>query len=162
MGLGAADALAAAGLVAPAGLVAAVERFRGSPGVSQARYLAALVEPRTESFGESWVRLRVMDAGFPRPQVQVEVGPAVPGGSSRRLDLGWPEQLAGLEYDGEEYHSSPAQLAHDEERRRDLEDRFGWRILAVGRGEVLGPSMALEAAVGELLGREPRLLRRRW
>ncbi len=162
MGLGVADALAAAGLVAPAGLVGAVERFRGAKGVAQARYLAALVEPRTESFGESWLRLRVVDAGFPRPQVQVEVAPVMSGGPPRRLDLGWPKRLVALEYDGERYHSSPAQRMHDEERRRDLEDRFGWRILAVGRGEVLGPSMALEAAIGELLGMEPRLRRRRW
>ena len=47
--------------------------FPASRGIRQARYLAGLVEPRTESFGESWLRLPIVDAGFPRPTAQVEV-----------------------------------------------------------------------------------------
>jgi hypothetical protein len=161
MGLGVADALAAAGLVTAPDLIARTAEASGHRGAVQARYLVALVDPRTESMGESWLRLRVVDAGFPRPRVQIEVCDRH-GRCVYRLDLGWDGERAALEYDGEEYHSSPAQVAHDRRRRETLETTYGWRVLAVGKGEVLGPSLALERAVGELLSLEPRIGRRSW
>jgi hypothetical protein len=161
MGLGVADALAHRGLVTPQELTCRVEDFAGCAGVRQARYLARLVEPGTESFGESWLRLRVVDAGFPRPRVQIEVVNAA-GEVVYRLDLGWDDVKVAVEYDGDEYHSTPEQLRRDCRRRDELEAVHGWRVLAVGKGEVLGSSMALEQALGELLGLPPRLWRRRW
>src|SRR3954469_18299831 len=88
MGLGVADALAGAGLVTPTELVARVAESPGLRGVVQARYLAGLVEPKTESMAESWLRLRVVDAGFPRPRVQIELCDEA-GRCVYRLDLGW-------------------------------------------------------------------------
>jgi hypothetical protein len=161
MGLAIADALAGKGLVAPSELVARVEESRGFRGIAQARYLAALVEPATESFGESWLRLRIIDAGFPRPSVQIEVLDST-GRCLYRMDLGWEDRRIAVEYDGEAYHSTRGQIAHDLHRRGQLESVYGWRLLAVGRGEVLGRSLALEKGVGELLSMEPRTLRRRW
>jgi hypothetical protein len=161
MGLAIADALAARGLVSPAEIVTRMADFPSSRGIRQARYLAELVEPRTESFGESWVRLRIIDAGLPRPTVQIEVLDG-PGRCVYRLDLGWEDRRVAVEYDGERHHSSADQLAHDLRRREDLERRYGWRVLGVGRGEVLGSSLSLEKAVGELLSLEPGISRRRW
>jgi AbiEi antitoxin C-terminal domain len=161
MGLAIADALAARGLVTPTELVAHVEDFPATRGVRQARYLAGLVEPRTESFGESWLRLRIVDAGFPRPTVQIEVLDSF-GRCVYRLDLGWEGRRVAVEYDGERYHSTPEQVSRDLRRRDDLERTFGWRVLGVGRGEVLGSSLALERAVSELLSLEPQIRRRRW
>jgi hypothetical protein len=161
MGLGVADALAGAGLVTPTELVARVAESPGLRGVVQARYLAGLVEPKTESMAESWLRLRVVDAGFPRPRVQIELCDEA-GRCVYRLDLGWEGERVAVEYDGEEYHSSAAQIAHDRRRRDRLERRFGWRVLAVGKGEVLGSSLALERAIGELLSLEPQIRRRSW
>ncbi len=161
MGLGVADALAAVGLLLPEALLEMIAGLPGVRGIAQARYLAALVDPRTESMGESWLRLRIVDAGFPRPAVQIEVLDAG-GRCVYRLDLGWPDRRLAVEYDGEEHHSSRHQVTHDRRRRDDLERRFGWYVLGVGKGEVLGPSLALERALGELLGLEPRTVRRRW
>lgn len=161
MGLAVADALAARGLIAPAELLIRLEGFAGAPGVRQARHLAHLIEPRTESFGESWLRLRIIDAGFPRPMVQIEVLDRS-GRCVYRLDLGWEDRRLAVEYDGELYHSSVEQRTRDARRREDLERTYGWRILAVGRAEVLGSSLALERALGELLSLEPQILKRRW
>jgi hypothetical protein len=161
MALGVADALAAAALVTPPELVARVAESPGVRGIVQARRLAELVEPKTESMAESWLRLRVVDAGFPRPRVQIELFDEA-GRCVYRLDLGWEDERVALEYDGEEYHSSAAQIAHDQVRRDMLETVYGWRVLAVGKGEVLGPSLALERAIGELLSLEPRIRRRSW
>jgi very-short-patch-repair endonuclease len=131
MGLAVADALAHCGLVDAAALATAVERFAGGRGVAVARRLAGQVEPATESFGESWLRLRLLDAGFPRPVAQIVVAEL-----GYRLDLGWPERRVAVEYDGEEFHSTPEQRAYDERRRTALE-RCGWTVISVGSGEVL-------------------------
>ncbi len=160
MGLAVADAMASGGLVEVDEVLASVERFRGRPGVAQARYLAANIEPRTESYGESWTRLRIADAGFPRPEAQVAV--AVDGVEVYRLDLAWRRLRVAVEYDGEEHHSTREQRIHDAARREDLERRFGWTLLVVTKAEVLGLSLALERAIGELLSLEPRIARRRW
>jgi hypothetical protein len=161
MGLAVADALAGKGLIDADDVLTYLERFQACPGVRQARYLAGLIEPRSESFGETWLRLRIVDAGFPRPRVQIEIVDA-DGTCLYRLDLGWEEVRVAIEYDGEEHHSSPEQIAHDARRRDDIERNHAWQILAVGKGEVLGSSLALERAVGELLGRESKIRRRRW
>ncbi len=155
------DVMAARGLVDAAVLPGAVERFAGARGVAQARYLAAIVEPLTESPGESWLRLRLVDAGFPRPEAQI----AVPDADARghyRLDMGWRRWRTAVEYDGEEFHDSPQQRRRDERRRDDLRRRFGWTVIGVGKGDVLGRSILLEQTVGGLLGIEPRTLHRRW
>jgi AbiEi antitoxin C-terminal domain len=161
MGLAVTDALAAASLVTRESLLVRIADMPGVRGIAKARYLADLVEPRTESMGESWLRLRIVDAGFPRPVVQVEILDA----DMRcvyRLDLGWPDRRLAVEYDGEEFHSNPAQLARDRRRRAELDQRFGWYAIGVGKGEVLGRSLALERGLGELLGLEPRIVRRTW
>ncbi len=161
VGLAVADAMAAAGVIGARPVQARVEEFAGAPGVRRARYLAALIEPLAQSKGETWLRLRVVDAGFPRPRAQIPVVPP-DGRCLALLDLGWVDELVAVEYDGEEFHSSPQQRAHDRRRREWLEHECGWRVLAVGKGEVLGRSLGLERAVGELLSREPKILRRLW
>jgi hypothetical protein len=162
MGLASADALAGAGLVTSDELVAAVERWPGHPGIAVARRLAPLVEPGAESFPESWLRLRLVEAGFPRPEVQIEILDG-DGHVVYRLDLGWLKRLVAVEYDGEKVHDNPRAREHDAWRRTAIERRFGWSaVIGVAKGEVLGRSMALEFAVGELLGMEPTNRRRLW
>lgn len=159
--LSAIDAMLHAGLFTTGQLVAAVRRYPGHPGIVQARELAAYGEPLTESPGESWLRLRVLDAGFPRPEAQVLVrGPR----GERRIDLGFPHQMAdgrrlGLEYDSDKWHGGPGDDERDEIRRSELAE-VGWLILPVRRGNVRGRNPHLELSIGEFLGIEPRLPRR--
>jgi hypothetical protein len=161
VGLAASDGLAARRLVAREEVLVALERFAGTRGVVQGRYLADLIEPKTESTGESCLRLRIVDAGFPRPSAQIEIR-SVDGHVIYRLDLGWEDRKIAVEYDGQEFHSTQEQLAHDRRRRDVLEDLYGWQVLAVGSGHVFGRSLALERGIGELLGLAPRITRRRW
>jgi hypothetical protein len=161
MGLGCADALAHRGLVSCEEVLVACERFAGGRGIAQARRLAGYLEPLTESFGESWTRLRMLDAGFPRPTAQIPVV----GDDGRvvfRLDLGWPDRLLAAEYDGMEFHASAERQRHDARRREQLATRFGWTAIGVTGADVLGRSMQLERGFGELLGVEPAIGRRIW
>lgn len=162
LGLSALDAMAHADLIQVPQLRASVEKYRRHPGIRKARELSALVEPATESPGESWLRLRMLDAGFPAPVPQVEV---TDGTHTFRIDLAFLEPLPrtadrhlGLEYDSDQWHSTPEQLEHDQWRRRRL-DALGWEILSVRRTDVWGDDASLERKVAALYGWTPQLPR---
>jgi len=160
-GLGTADALAHLKLVDPAQVLDEVDRWRKYPGIAQARYLAHLIEPATESFGESATRLRIIDAGLPRPIVQVEIlGPD--GVPLWRLDLGWPDHRKAVEYDGEKYHSRDHDRNHDRARREAIERGFGWEIYVARKEHVYGKDVSLEVAAAYMLGVQPVTPRRKW
>jgi REase_MTES_1575 len=160
-GLSALDAMARAELIALLELRDAVRRYPHHPGIVQARELAGLVDPAAESPGESWLRLRMVDGGFPHPVPQVVVSD---GERDYRVDLGFLDPMPGttrrlaLEYDSDQWHSTPEQRAADELRRKNL-DRLGWDVMSVRRWQILGDDASLERAVGERLGMEPRLPR---
>jgi hypothetical protein len=160
MALASADAFTHQGMVRLDDVAAVLARFPGERHVAQARRLLAMCEPLTESFGESWLRLRLLEAGFPRPEAQIWVADR-DGVAVHRLDLGYRKKRLGIEYDGERFHSSEPDRRHDE-RRRDRLASLGWTVIGVGRGEVLGNSPRLEPAVGGLLPLTPRLPRRTW
>lgn len=87
-------------------------------GIRLARQRVPLLDPGAQSPRETWLRLLVIDAGFPRPETQIEVRR---GGFTAFIDMGWRELKIGLEYDGDLHLSS---------RRRYVKD--------IGRHEVLG------------------------
>lgn len=161
MGLAVLDAMAGRGLVHPDDLADRLVQWRGERFVARARRLVDLCEPLTESYGESWLRLRVVDAGFPRPEPQIWIQDEH-GRPLYRLDMGWRQRRLAVEHDGEDFHSSPDERERDRHRRADLARRFGWVVVGVGRAEVLGRSLALERGLGELLGMAPQISRRLW
>jgi len=158
--LSAADAMAHAGQVVPDGLRYRVEQLAGFPGIVQARQLARWVEPLTESGGESWLRLRLHDAGFSRPTPQFRVCDRR-GRELYRLDLAYPHLLIACEYDGAEDHTADVDRAADAERRASMHQRWGWRFVVGHKVDILGSDPWFEIEVGKLLGREP-VLPRRW
>ena len=160
MALATVDAMAGAGMFTAAQLMVEVQGWQDRRGSARAQRLASYCEPGAQSFGESWLRLRLLDAGFPRPVAQVPLwsGDCV----EYRLDLGYPRRRVGIEYDGLEFHSSPADLRRDERRRARIREAYGWTVLVAGRGDILGRSLRFEQAVGELLGCQPRHRRRTW
>ncbi|HEX5534156.1 MAG TPA: type IV toxin-antitoxin system AbiEi family antitoxin [Actinomycetales bacterium] len=161
MGLAVLDAFGNAKLIDVEALRERVVALKGQRGIAQARRLLALHDPRAESFGESWLRLRAIDAGFPRPDLQIWMTDDN-GFGTYRLDLGWPALRVAVEYDGEEFHSSPDHRLRDAHRRADLARRWGWHCMGVGKGEVLGQSLRLEKGIGALIGMAPQILRRAW
>ena len=157
--LAAADGMAHAGLVNPLEVQEYVAKRKGYRWIRQARQLSLLIEPLADSPGESWQRLRVIDAGFPTPDAQVPVRDAT-GKVRARLDLALKEWKVALEYDGREFHSEDYDTEHDDERRRYLRNVHSWRIAVARREDLFGDDMAFERQVGEWIGREP--LPRTW
>lgn len=158
--LSAADAMAHAGLVSADEVTRYLSALRGFPGIVQARELAGLIEPATESHGESWQRLRLVDAGFPRPTPQILVSDRA-GNAVARLDMGYAEVLVAAEYDGAVDHTGQADREHDTARRERLRDTYGWRILASRKADILGDDPAFEHQIGEWIGLQP-VMPRRW
>lgn len=155
--IGGMDALCRRGDFDVAELVDGVERFRRQRGVVQLRGLAPVVDPRSESVGESAVRLRWDDLpGLPAPQLQIPVYDEA-GIVLYRLDLGVEELRLGVEYDGEAWHSTDEDRTHDERRRTVLEDVHRYRIDVFRRRHVFGQheivSQRLPVAVHEARAR---------
>jgi hypothetical protein len=118
-------------------LIAEISRFRGYRGVIQLRALAPLGDARSESPGESALRLHWYDAGLPRPELQhwIYSDAGVP---IYRLDISLPELRYGAEYDGEEFHTEPEDQEHDDSRRGWLTENRDWKIDPFTKTEVYG------------------------
>ncbi|TDO48531.1 hypothetical protein EV643_107160 [Kribbella sp. VKM Ac-2527] len=103
------DAMLRSGIVRLADLRTAVAAYDGRPGIRQARQIVSHADHRAESPGESWLRLRLLDAGFGRPELQFRVkGPH----RDYRIDVAYPDPVddgrrLGLEYDSDRWHSRP-------------------------------------------------------
>lgn len=111
-----------------------IERFRGMRWVTTLRAIGPLADGRSESPGESVLRLRCIEAHLRViPQVEVRRFGELIG----RVDLANEELALGIEYDGAEWHSSPEQREHDRRRRADLVEA-GWLMRALECEEVFG------------------------
>jgi hypothetical protein len=158
--LSAIDALLHSGMPLQELRTASVAYF-AEDSTSQAAQILQLADGRAASPGESWLRLRLFDARFGRPELQVRVEG---NGRVYYLDLGYPNRPVdgrrlGLEYDSDQWHSSTRQQLKDETRRTEL-DALGWHVISVRRTDLWGSYPALELAVGAFLCQEPRLPRR--
>ncbi|MFG1819934.1 hypothetical protein ACGFIF_39685 [Kribbella sp. NPDC049174] len=159
--LAAVDALLHARTVTLEQLHEASAAYFDPSGNTQAAQILGYADRRAASPGESWLRLRLIDAGFGAPDLQIRVnGPR----NSYRLDLGYPTRPVdgrrlGLEYDSDQWHSGSRAESRDENRRTELES-LGWHIIPVRRTDLWGSYPALELAVGAFLCQHPRLPRR--
>lgn len=116
-------------------LLAEIERFRRMRGVRQLRVLAPLADGRSESPGESALRLRCHDAGLARPQLQQDIVDAR-GRFLGRVDLLIEELRLILEYNGEYWHDEQ-DVPRDEARRGAME-REHYTVRVFWRGNVFG------------------------
>jgi hypothetical protein len=124
------NALAAAHHLDRDQLLGQLPRYRGRRGAVQLKQLAPLLEPRVESWRESWVLIDIVDHGLPVPEAQHWV--TVDGRRVFRLDFAYPHARVAVEHDGEEHHTSEADRRADQERREWLRQR-GWRVIVVTR-----------------------------
>jgi len=108
--------------------VRVAERYPRARGRRQLRELLPLVDGGAASPKESWLRLVVLDGGFPPPVTQY------PAGSGRAvfafLDMAWPEFKVALEYDGDQHRTNRRQYVKDIRRIAELE-RNGWIVIRV-------------------------------
>jgi hypothetical protein len=126
-------------------MCAMLPRYFRRRGVIQLRSLVPLADPRSESSGESWTRLAILDAGLPRPRPQYWI--VIDGVPVFRLDLAYPRHKVAVEYDGREFHLSEEQRERDRRRRQWLRDH-GWTVIVVDKDSFTAD--ALDAWLREL------------
>lgn len=108
-------------------LISEIARFKGYRGVRQLRALAPLGDARSESVGESGLRLHWHDAGLPWPELQFWIYDD-DGTPIFRLDIADPDARYAAEYDGEEFHSDDEDQERDRERREWIRQHRAWAI----------------------------------
>ncbi|BBZ31974.1 hypothetical protein [Mycolicibacterium confluentis] len=118
------DALARATGIESESVLDLAELYPGARGVAQARDVAPLLDAGAQSPRESWLRLVLTDAGFPRPRTQI---PVTDGFSTAYLDMGWDDEMIGCDYDGEKHFSDRSRFVHDI-GRNELVAGQGWIV----------------------------------
>ena len=97
----------------PALLDAALGRHAGRHGIRRAREALADVRVGADSAPETRLRLALIRAGLPEPELQIAVDPSDP--RSPEADLGYRDARIVLQYDGAA-HRTPEQQARDARR----------------------------------------------
>jgi len=143
------DALMHATGVKAADIELIAERHRGARGLVQLRRVLHLVDGGSESPYETTTRLALVSAGLPRPQTQIEVLNAW-GGVMARIDMGWEEWKVGVEFDGAQHWTDPAQRSRDIDRLAELQAR-GWAIVRVSAEMVRNRPQVVVARVHRAL-----------
>lgn len=116
--------------------VAGIERFRRMRWITTLRAIGPLGDGRSQSPGESVLRLRWIESRLPTPHPQLRVWSD--GVLLGILDMANEELRYAAEYDGKEWHTSDQQVAHDAARRGIIANE-GWLIDAFVSEDLYGP-----------------------
>jgi Protein of unknown function (DUF559) len=141
------DGMVRAGHLTAAALLELTSTRRGTWGSARASTVAPLVDGRSESPPESWVRVAAVRAGLPAPVPQFDVVHA--GEFVGRVDLAWPDERLIVEYEGA-HHFEGLQIVRDDERYRRLTEA-GWTVLRLSAAD-LRDMTTVVARIAEALG----------
>lgn len=122
------DALARAGRFDNTDVLAVAGKHPHVKGLHRVPKVLEQIDPGAESLQETYLRLTLTDAGFPRPTTQIRV--RRPNGRHYYLDMGWPELMVAVEYDGEQHRTSRLSFLNDVERSEYLA-AIGWIVIRV-------------------------------
>lgn len=129
--------------VADAELLA--ERSKGRRGIRRARTALDLVDPGAESPRETWLRLLLIRAGFPRPRTQIPVRDQH-GQLVAVFDMGWEDLKIAADYDGD-HHRTDRRQFHRDIQRADAVAELGWIDVRVTAADTAGGVIARLASV---------------
>ena len=104
------------------------KRHPRARGIRQLRDVLALVDRGAASPKETWLRLLLVDAGFPVPTTQIPVQNS--WGLIAMLDMGWEEFMVAAEYDGDVHRTDRSRYVWDRKRSR-LVAAQGWHTVGV-------------------------------
>jgi hypothetical protein len=142
------DRLVKKGRLTPADLRGYADAWPGQCR-DEALKAARLVRERVDSVPETALRLLMVLAGLPEPQVDIRIYDA-DGRVRFRIDLGYEEVLLAIEYDGR-WHDADEQREHDEFRRGWLKAEEGWTFVIVHAEDLYDhPEQLLERLASEL------------
>jgi very-short-patch-repair endonuclease len=157
------DSFVRAGVTTPERLRTAARDWTGTHRALVIR-AASFVRDNVDSPMESRLRMLIVLAGLPEPVVNFQVL-TVDGRVQYRIDLSFPDQRLGIEFDGRHHIEREGQWEGDLLRREDLEAQ-DWKFVVVVGSQVYGePGVVLariEAAMGSRGIGVPALLSPEW
>jgi hypothetical protein len=128
--------------VADAQLIA--ECYKGHRNIRRARVALSLVDAGAESPRETWLRLILIKAGYPRPQTQIPVRDQY-SALVAIVDMGWEDIKVAVEYEGDHHRTDRRQFNRDI-ARFDALTELGWIIVRVTVEDVPGGILRRVAA----------------
>jgi very-short-patch-repair endonuclease len=147
-GVVAADLFLHAGLVSVEELRCHVVEHPGARGIARLRRVVDLVEPKAESAMETRLRMLLVLARLPRPEVQVSIHDDE-GRFLGRPDLLYPRQRLAIEYDGGTHRERMV----DDNRRQNGLVGAGLRLLRFTAADVYGSPDTIAMQVRHNLAR---------
>jgi hypothetical protein len=121
-----------------------IDRRKGKPGVRKARAALKLIRVGSDSPQESLLRLAIVRAGLPEPELNV---PIMDDGGARHHepDLSYRKYLIGIEYEGE-HHGDEAQVVRDI-ARSERYAALGWTEVRISKRHMHDDAKAAVAKV---------------
>ncbi len=118
------DALARAARLKVADVELLAKRYPGRRGIRRALCALDLVDAGAESPRETWLRLLLIRAGFPRPRTQIPMHDQY-GQLVAVLDMGWEDVKIAADYDGD-HHRTDRRRFNQDIRRAEALTELGW------------------------------------
>ncbi len=129
------DSLVKSTGLAPEDFVEAAQAWEGNR-VKVARRAAGLIRLGVDSPMETRLRLLIVFAGLPEPEVNLILRDG-DGNWLRRFDMCYRDLGLIVEYDGRQHAEDDDQWGKDIERREEL-DRLGWRLIIIRADGIYG------------------------
>lgn len=127
------DALARATHFKAEDVLDLAQRHPHVKGLRRVDRLLDLVDAGAESPKESWLRMLLINAAYPRPATQIPVLGA-DGYPRYYLDMGWEQIKVAVEYDGEHHREDPVAYRKDIIRMEYLAG-LHWIVVRVVKGQ---------------------------
>jgi len=118
------DALSRATGLAAEHVSPLIDRYPGARHVRRLRRALDAMDGGSQSPKETWLRLLLVNAGFPRPRTQIPLADEFDRAFAY-LDMGWEDAKIAVEYDGDQHRTDRTRYAWDVKRLR-LVDELGW------------------------------------
>jgi hypothetical protein len=113
-------------------LRAMVARHPNFQGVVRARQALDLMRVGADSAPETFLRLAMLDANLPEPELQLSLRPDDPRSPS--ADLAFRRRRVAIQYDGEHHLQEPQRLS---DRRRDKAfEAAGWSVIILDKADL--------------------------
>ncbi len=136
------DSLVKRGRITPTQLVAHC-RASGRVGAPAARAAAVFVRSGVDSPMESRLRMLLVLAGLPEPEVNRTIRD-IEGVPVRRYDLSWPSIRLIIDYDGRHHAERVDQWESDLARREAIDDQKGRIVVITSSGVYREPDRTVE------------------
>lgn len=106
-------------------------------GAARLRIALPLLHARADSAPESELRVAILAAGLPAPEVNVPISDSR-GRSIASTDLSWPKYRVALEYEGDHHRTEKGQWTEDIRRINELQ-RAAWTTIRASAPDYRDP-----------------------